>query len=594
MSNATLVLRGGEFLIKESEVSSIFIPEEITEEQKMIVDSCREFLEKEVLPNLDRIDNKEEGLMVSLLDKAAELGLLGTAIPQEFGGLGWDFNSNTLFTEIIGAGHSFPVSLLAHTGIGTLPILYFGNDTQRKKYLPKLATGEWKACYCLTEPGSGSDALAAKTKAVLSADKKFYVLNGQKMWITNAGFADIFIVFAQVDGNQFTGFIVEKGTVGLTLGEEEHKMGIKGSSTRQVFFSECKIPVENLLGEIGKGHLIAFNILNIGRLKLGAATLGAAKKACSLSVNYAVEREQFKTPIAKFGAIQHKLAEQAIRIFACESALYRTSDYIDKKEKELMQTGHDYSSALREAAKEYAVECAILKVFGSEVLSYVVDEGVQIYGGMGFSEEAPMARHYRDSRINRIFEGTNEINRLLTVDMLVKKAMKGELDLLNAAKAVQKDLMGIPEMGTDEETIFSKEKKTIQNLKKTTLLVAGAAVQKLMMQLQNEQEVLMSIADMIMETFVCESLLLRVEKLTSSKGEANTKLHLDILQTYFNDATERIALSAKHAITAFSEGDEQRMLLMGIKRFTKYEPVNTKNSRRRIAEKLSAEKKYCF
>lgn len=592
--NLPSVLRGGEFLIKESEAQSVFIPEEISEEQKLIVDSCQKFLESEVLPNLDRIDNKEEGLMVSIINKAAELGLLGTAIPEEFGGLAWDFNSNTLFTEVIGAGHSFPVSLLAHTGIGTLPILYFGNDEQRKKYLPKLATGTFKACYCLTEPGSGSDALAAKTKAVLSSDKKHYLLNGQKMWITNAGFADIFIVFAQIDGDKFTGFIVEKTTQGLTLGQEEHKMGIKGSSTRQVFFNECRVPVENVLGEIGKGHLIAFNILNIGRIKLGAATLGAAKSACNLSVRYTLEREQFKTPISQFGAIQHKLAEQAIRIYACESALYRTSDYIDKKEKELLKSGENYSSALLGAAKEFAIECAMIKVFGSEVLDYVVDEGVQIYGGMGFSEDAPMARSYRDSRINRIFEGTNEINRLLTVDMLIKKAMKGELDLLNAAKTVQKELMGIPEISYEEERLFSKEKKTIVNLKKTVLVVAGAAVQKLMMQLQHEQEILMNIADMLMETFVCESLLLRIEKLTSIRGERETSLHRDILHVYFNDSIERIAISAKHAVTSFAEGDELRMLLLGVKRFTNFEPLNTKTGRRRIVEKMILEKKYCF
>jgi alkylation response protein AidB-like acyl-CoA dehydrogenase len=590
----TASLGGGAFIIQESSAQNTFIPEEFNEEHLLIEQTANEFLKQEVHPVLDRIDALEPGLMPSLLDKAGDLGLLGVSVPEQYGGFGKDFITGTLLTETLGAGHSFSVAMAAHTGIGTLPILYFGNKQQKEKYLPLLATGKWKASYCLTEPGSGSDALAAKTKAVLSSDGKHYILNGQKMWITNAGFADLFVVFAQVDGDKFTGFIVEKTYPGLTLGEEEHKMGIKGSSTRQVFFSDCQVPVENVLGEVGKGHLIAFNILNIGRLKLCAAALGGAKNVSSLSIAYANTREQFKLPISKFGAIRYKLAQQAIRIYTCESALYRTAYMIDQLEKQKLEEGIEYSQALLQAAEEYAVECAMLKVDGSETLDYVADEGVQIYGGYGFSADFPMDRAYRDSRINRIFEGTNEINRLLTVDMILKRAMKGKIDLMTPAMNVQKELMAIPDFNEPDQTLFAAEKKYISNYKKALLAVAGAAVQKLMMTLSKEQEILMNIADMAIAVYNAESILLRTEKLVMQKGADSCAAQLDMMRVYIHDAADKIALAGKEAINAFAEGDELRMLLMGLKRFTKVQPFNAKEARRRIAARLIEENKYCF
>ncbi|MEI9933532.1 MAG: acyl-CoA dehydrogenase family protein [Ferruginibacter sp.] len=591
-TSTTTSLKGGEWLIKESNPFETFTSEDFNEEQKMVKDMCLQFIQSEVIPVMDKIDKQEPGLMQSLLDKAGEQGLLSTAIPEELGGLGKDFITSTLVNEGLGGGYSFSVALAAHTGIGTLPILYFGTEEQKKKYIPKLATGEWKGSYGLTEPNSGSDALSAKTTATLSADGKYYLLNGQKCWITNGGFADIFTVFAKIDGDKFSAFIIERGFEGFTQGQEEHKMGIKGSSTVQLYFQDCKVPVENLLGEVSKGHIIAFNILNIGRLKLCAATTGGSKSALNNTIEYAKAREQFKTSIANFGAIKHKLAEAAVKIFTSESALYRTAKLIDNKEVEMMNAGKSSAEALLGAAEEYAVECAILKVNGSETLNYVVDEGVQIHGGNGFSDEYMISRAYRDSRINRIFEGTNEINRLLIVDMLLKRAMKGKLDLLGPATAVSKELMSIPEFGNEEEGAFIKEKKAIANLKKCILMVAGAAVQKLMMNLSTEEEILMNIADMAIETFVAESTLLRVMKLTDKQGEAAAKIYIDILHCYLNDVTDRVNKSGKEAINAFASGDEQRMMLLGLKRFTKAEPFNSKDARRRIADKLITENKY--
>ena len=588
----TKVLHGGEWIISESHPEQTFIREDFNEEQKMVLEMCHQFLNTEVLPIIDRIDKLEPGLMPSLVQKAGEQGLLSTSLPEEYGGLAKDFITSTLVNEGLGGGFSFSVAIAAHTGIGTLPILYFGTPEQKQKYIPKLGSGEWKGAYGLTEPNSGSDALSAKTTAKLSEDGKYYILNGQKCWITNGGFADVYTVFAKIDGEKFTGFIVERGMEGFTQGPEEHKMGIKGSSTVQLYFQDCKVPVENLLGEIGKGHLIAFNILNIGRLKLCAAALGGARRSADTAAAYAKTREQFKIPIAKFGAIRHKIAEMAIRIWVADAALYRTAFWVQDKEDELLASGKTFAEALLGAAEEYAIECSMLKVFGSEVLDFVVDEGVQIHGGNGFSDEYLISKAYRDSRINRIYEGTNEINRLLTVDMMLKRAMKGKLDLMSPAMAVQKELMSIPDFGSEDEGAFAKELKYIANFKKAILMVAGAAVQKLMMQLDKEQEVLMNIADMAIEVYHAESALLRVIKLVNAKGEAAIGVQMDMMRTYLYDAADRINKAGKDALNSFSDGDELKMMHIGLKRFTKVEPFNTKDARRRISDRLVADDGY--
>lgn len=588
-------IKGGEFLIRETPASDVFIPEEWNEEQRMISSLAQDFLEAEVYPNLDRIDSLEPGLMPSLLTKAGELGLLGVSVPEEYGGFGKDFNTSMLVSEVAGGGFSFAVALSAHTGIGTLPILYYGNEEQKQKYIPKLASGEWKAAYCLTEPGSGSDANSGKTKAVLSADGKHYILNGQKMWITNGGFADVYTVFAKIDDDEnLSAFIVERNFPGLSLNEEEKKMGIKGSSTVQVFLNDCMVPVENLLSERGNGFKIAVNILNIGRIKLAASAIGGAKRAISTAIGYANEREQFGRPISKYGAIKHKIGEMAIRTYACEAATYRIGQNIDDAYDALVAEGMDPSRAKLKSVEQFAVECAMMKVHASETLDYVVDEGVQIFGGMGYSAEAPMDRAYRDSRINRIFEGTNEINRMLTVDMMLKRAMKGELDLMGPAMEVASELMSVPDFGAEEEGAYVAEKKLLKNFKKAVLMVAGSAVQKLMMSLAKEQEVLMNIADMLIDTYVAESLLLRVEKLEQMRGTSETELYRDILHVYMYDAADRIHIAGKNAVNSFAEGDEQRMMLMGLRRFTKAEPLNTKDARRRVAEYLIGEGKYSF
>ena len=590
-------IKGGEFLIKETEAQDVFIPEEWTEEQKMIAQTCRDFIDQEITPNLDAIDSMENPeLMPSLLDKAGELGLLGTSVPEKYDGFGMNFNTSMLVAEVFGAAHSFAVAISAHTGIGTLPILYYGNEEQKAKYLPKLATGEWKAAYCLTEPDSGSDANSGKTKAMPTADGKHYIINGQKMWITNGGFADIYIVFAKIeDDKNLSAFIVEKDFGGITMNEEEKKMGIKGSSTRQIFFNDCKVPAENLLSERQNGFKIAVNILNIGRIKLGIAAVGGSKGIIDNAVNYANERKQFGVSISSFGAIKHKIARMCTMTFASESAHYRAGQNIDDAYDSLIEGGMDEAQAKLKSVEEFAIECAILKVHGSEVLDYCADEGVQIYGGMGFSAESPMDRAYRDARINRIFEGTNEINRMLAIDMLLKRAMKGSLDLMSPAMAVQKELMSIPDFGaSDGDELFAKEKKYLKNLKKAGLMVAGAAVQKFMQKLGEEQEILMNLADMLIEGYVAESCLLRVEKLVEKHGEEAMARQIDMARVYLYEAIDKGAAAGREAINAFASGDEQRMMLMGLKRFTKTEPFNMKDARRRIADYAIDKNEYPF
>jgi alkylation response protein AidB-like acyl-CoA dehydrogenase len=577
--------RGGEFLIRDGRPADVFIPEHLTEEQRMVADTVRQFIETEIVPNIERIDAMEEGLMPALLDKAAEMGLTAMAIPEEYGGFGKDFLTNMLVTEFTGFGHSFSVAFGAHTGIGTLPIVYFGNADQKARYLPRLATAELKAAYCLTEPGSGSDALAAKTRADLNEAGTHYVLNGQKMWITNAGFADLFIVFAKVDGERFTAFIVERGMDGVSVGAEEKKMGIKGSSTRQVFFENVAVPVENVLGEIGKGHKIAFNILNVGRIKLGAGVIGGAKQAAAAAVRYALERHQFGQPIASFGAIRHKLGEMAVRIYAAESATYRATDWIDREEKRLLADGVAHNEALLGAAEEYAMECAMLKVIGSECVDFVVDELVQVHGGYGFSEEYPAARAYRDSRINRIFEGTNEINRMLSVDMLLRRALAGKVDFMGAAMAVQQELMGMPSTELPEGP-FGEAADAVSRFKKLALAVIGFAAQKKGKALAEEQEVLLWLADLLNDAFVAESALLRVQRLVAEGSASAEGVRADMARLFIHDAAQRLRTAAERAVTALAEGDEARMLLMAVKRFTKHTPMDTVRARRRVADRL--------
>lgn len=584
-------LKGGEFIVRETKAQDIFIPEEFTEEQRMMAQACQDFIDMEINPNIERMEKMEEGFMSNLVEKAGELGLLGVSIPEEYEGLGMNFNTSMLIADVIGGAGSFGTTFGAQTGIGTLPIRYYGSEEQKAKYLPKLATGQWKASYCLTEPDAGSDANSGKTKAVLNEAGTHYLITGQKMWITNAGFADLFIVFAKIeDDKNLTAFIVEKSYGGITMNEEEQKLGIKGSSTRQVFFNDCPVPVENMLSERENGFKIAVNILNIGRIKLAASAYGGAKLVMGQAATYAKERKQFNTPIAQFGAIKHKIAEMAIKIFACESASYRAGQDIDNMVEDLVSNGMGKGDAQLKALEQYAIECAILKVHGSEVLDYVVDEGVQVYGGMGFSADAPMERAYRDSRIARIYEGTNEINRMLLVSMVLKRAMKGELDLLGPAKAVGEELLGIPSFDTPDASIpFEMEKDVIARLKKALLMVAGKAALHFGPKLNDEQEILMNVADMAIEIYVAESALLRAEKITDIQGEAAAKFHSQLAKAYLYEAVDRVNTAGKEAIASFTESDEQRVMLMGLKRFTKFELFNIKDLRREVADRVLEE-----
>ena len=588
-------ITGGEFIIRDVSCDEIFTPEDWTEEHLMMKQTAIDFINSRVVPNLDPIDNQEEGLMPKLLEESGELGLLSSSIPESLGGLGMDFKSTMVITEGVGGGHSFAVSFSAHTGIATLPILYYGNEAQKQKYIPGLASGKLKGCYCLTEPSSGSDANSAKSKATLSEDGAHYILNGQKMWITNAGFADIFIVFAKIDDDEnLTAFIIEKEYEGITMNPEEKKMGIKGSSTRQVFFNDVKVPVDNLLYERGKGFKIAVNILNIGRIKLGGVVIGACKEGIDYSIRYANEREQFGRSIAKYGAIRHKIGEMTIQTFAAETAVYRATQNIDDAIQALEASGVEHGQATLKGIASFAPECAMMKVVCSEVADYVVDEAVQIFGGMGYSAETQVERAYRDARINRIFEGTNEINRMLTVDMILKKAIKGEMDLMGPAMEVANELTGIPEFGPPPTDIFDRHHLYIKNFKKSILMVAGSAAQKLMMTLAKEQEILMNIADMMNWAYTAESLVLRVQKLHQAKGDDAAAVQLDMMQTYVYSVADKINIAGKEALNGFAEGDELKMMMLGMKRFTKVDPFNCKEARRRVADACIAKNEYCF
>lgn len=597
MTTLTKAIQGGEFLIRETPAQDIFIPEQFSEEQKMMAQACQDFIDTEITPNIEAIDSmKNPDLVPSIFKKAGELGLLGVAVPEEYGGLGMSFNTSMLIADIIGAAGSFSTTYGAHTGIGTLPILYYGTEEQKHKYLPKLATGEWAACYCLTEPDAGSDANSGKTKAVLSPDGKHYLITGQKMWISNAGFADLFIVFAKIENDKnLTAFIVEKTFGGITMNEEEKKLGIKGSSTRQVFFNDCPVPVENMLSDRQNGFKIAVNILNIGRVKLGAGVLGGVRSVISLCIKYSTERKQFGVSINTFGAIKSKLAEMAIRTYVSESLCYRAGQDIEDRINALKAEGMSDTEAKLKGVEAFAIECAIAKIHGSEVLDYVVDQGVQVYGGMGYSADAPMERAYRDARIARIYEGTNEINRMLMVGMLLKRAMKGEVNLFGPAMAVSAELTSVPSFETvDTSELFAAEKEVLKNLKKVFLMVGGKAAMALQDKIEDEQEIMMNLADVMTEIYAAESAILRTEKLVSIKGEEACAQQIAMSQVYLSEAVEKINAAAKEAIACFTKGDEQKVMMMGLKRYTKSELVNTKELRRQIADYMIAQGKYPF
>lgn len=589
------LLKGGEFLIKETEAADVFIPEEFNEEQQMIAHTCNDFLEAEVFPILDRIDEKEEGLMRNLIRKAGELGLLGISVPEKYDGFEQSFVTSMLASAAMGSGYSFSVAYSAHTGIGTLPIVYYGTDEQKQKFLPKLASGEWAAAYCLTEPNAGSDANAGKSRAVLSEDGKYYLLSGQKMWITNGGFADILTVFAKIDNDRVhSAFIVESACEGVVINPEERKMGIKGSSTVQIFFNDVKVPVENLLGKRGQGFRIALNILHMGRIKLGGTVLGAAKRAITQSVNYANERKQFGQFISEFGAIKFKIAEQVIRTWVTEAAVYRVSKNIDDMIEVLKTEGMDKTQATIEGIASYALEAALLKVLGSEALNYVVDEAVQIFGGMGFSAETDVDRAYRDSRINRIFEGTNEINRLLVSDTTIKKALKTGFDVVRYANSIVKNLHSEVDSKIPVGNYYEEKRYYIKNFKKTALFLLGTLSDKFQRDFLTEQEILFNISDVIMMVYAAESAMLRAEKLEIIKGSDKAKLYRDIIDVYIYDSASHIQKCAKDAIGSFITGDELGLMLDRIELFTRVAPVNVKDARRRIANSLIEENKYIF
>lgn len=588
-------MKSGEFLTRELEAADIFVPEEFDEEQQMIAQTCKDFLEAEVYPNLDKLDQGDRELMKEILKKSGELGLMGISLPEEYGGFGQSFVTQMLAAETIGAGFSFSVAFMAHCGIGTLPIMYYGNEEQRQKYVSRLATGELLGAYCLTEPGAGSDANSGKSSATLSEDGKHYILNGQKMWITNAGFCDTQVVFAKIDKDRIlSAFIVDSDMEGVVIGPDEHKMGIKGSSTAQIYYNDVKVPVENMLGDRGEGFRIALSILHMGRMKLGANVIGAAKMAITDSVKYANERKQFCVLISSFGAIQHKLAEMVIRTYAHESAIYRVSKDIDNlMEKLKLKEACDEGRAAIEAISHYAVEDAILKVYGSEILDYVVDEAVQIHGGMGYSAEMNVERGYRDSRINRIFEGTNEINRLLVTDTAMKRAKKGDFDLFGIAEALYASLDELSDGRTEGEGYYQEKMRYVKNMKKLAMLIIHSASQALGRTLVREQEIQNNMADIITEVYISESLALRVEKTESMKGE-KAPVYKDILDVYVYDSMNKVRKLALDAIHSFATEEEAEKLAFATDKLCTVKGLNVKEARRRIAARLIEDNSYKF
>ena len=593
------LLRGGQYLVKETDCQAVFTPEDFSEEQLMMKEAVKEFNEREVIAHRDRFEAKDYALTEEVMRKAGELGFLGVAVPEAYGGLDMGFVSTMLVCEYISSGTgSFSTAFGAHTGIGTMPITLYGTEEQKLKYVPKLASGEWFGAYCLTEPGAGSDANSGKTTATLSEDGKYYSITGQKMWISNAGFCNVFIVFARIeDDKNITGFIVENDpSNGITMGEEEHKLGIRASSTRQVFFNDTKIPVENMLSERQNGFKIAMNALNVGRIKLAAACLDSQRRITTDAIVYANARQQFKTPIAEFGAIKSKLAEMVTNTYVGESASYRAAKNIEDRIALRLEKGNTHQEAELKGVEEYAIECSILKVAVSEDVQNCADEGIQIFGGMGFSEDTPMEAAWRDARIARIYEGTNEINRMICIGMLIKKAMKGHVDLLGPAMAVQEELMGIPSFDTpDYSAPLSQEKAIIKNLKKVFLMVAGAGIQKFGPKIEEHQQLMLNAADILIEIYMAESAILRTEKNIQRFGEESQKYQIEMSQLYLYNAVEIISKSAKSGIISFADGDEQRMMLMGLKRFTKYTNYpNVAGLRNSIAAKVNKENTYCF
>ena len=585
-------IMGGSFLIEERALDEVFTPEDFNEQHQLIAQTTEDFATKEIVPAIDDIEAKKFDVTRGLLVKASELGITAVDVPEEYGGTEMDKVSSAIIADRIAKSGSFSVAFGAHVGIGTLPIVYFGTAEQKQKYLPKLATGELIGAYALSESSSGSDALNARTKAVLSPDGKHYLLNGEKMWISNAGFADVFIVFAKVDGEKFTAFIVERNFPGFSVGAEEHKMGIRGSSTCPLILNDCKVPVENMLGEIGKGHIIAFNILNIGRFKLGAGCVGGARNSLASAIGYAKQRKAFGKTIADFGMVREKIAEMNTQVYVGESAVYRTVGMMDAALGDIDKHASDASQQIRKAIEEYAVECSILKVWASEMLDYVVDETVQVYGGYGFVEEYPAERSYRDSRVNRIFEGTNEINRMITTGWLLKRAMSGQLPLMPKIKQVLDEVMAGPSFGDGPEGPLAAERGIIANMKKVGLFVSGAASQKYMAGLADQQEVMGAMADMLIEGYMAESALLRTRKIVEQQGETAAALAIAMTQVYLSTAMDRVESAAKRVIAAVAEGDMLRTQMAILRRLVKYEPFNVIGLRQKIAAKVIDAGKY--